>query len=95
VDQVQEADAEPAIAFCVRDDEPEVGFDQTRQRRLVAILLDAAAELALLVHGQARQLGDFAEIRAERAGVVFAARHVRESTTVFSLLMRLDEIGGR
>jgi len=56
VDEIEERDAEAAIPFGVRHDESQVGFDETRDGRLIGVVPDARAERALFVGGQTRQL---------------------------------------
>src|SRR5206468_409340 len=81
VDEVEERDAQTAIAFGVADHEAEVRFDQPQQRRVIAIALNACAEIALLVDRESRQLGDFAKVSPQRARVAVALgmplRHVK------------------
>ncbi len=66
VDEIEERHAEAAIPFRVRDDEAQIGFDEPRDRGLVAVGADARAERALLVDRQARQLPDRAQVRGKR-----------------------------
>ena len=62
VDQVEERDAEAAVALRVRDHEPEVGLDEPLDGRAVPVGLDAQPELALFFGRQARQLRDFLQV---------------------------------
>ena len=55
VDEVQEGEAEAAVALGVGDHEAEVGLHQPLQRLLVA-LLDAAAQHLLVVRAQGLEL---------------------------------------
>ena len=66
VNEIEKRDAEAAIPLGEADDEAKVGFDEPRQRRLVAVALDAEAEVALFLDGQARQLRDLPQVRCER-----------------------------
>ena len=69
VNQVEEGDAEPPVPLGEGDDEPQVGFDQARDRCFVAVVVDAMRERALLVDGQPRQLRDLAQVSRQRARV--------------------------
>src|SRR4051812_46539177 len=74
MDEIEVLHTEPAITFCVRDDEPQIGFDQTGERRFVAIALDPRADLAFFFCGQPRESGDFAQVGRQRAAVVASGR---------------------
>src|SRR5207245_10433859 len=74
VNQIEKGHAESAVALRVADDEPEIAFDQARKRGVVSLALDALAEIALLVGGEARQLGDLPQVRRERARVALHQR---------------------
>jgi hypothetical protein len=64
----------PRYRFGEADDEPKVGFDESRERRLVSLALNAEPEVSLFLGGQARQLRDLAQIRRERAWLTLARR---------------------
>ena len=74
VNEIEKRDAEAAIPFGEAHDEAEVGFDQARHRRLIAVALNTVPELALFLDGQARQLRDLAQIRRERTRLTLARR---------------------
>ena len=74
VNQIEEGHAKTAVPLRVTDHEPEVGFHQPRDRRLVPLPLNPRAQLALLVNGQPRQLPDLSQVRSQRTRIVAACR---------------------
>ena len=83
VNQIEKRHAEVAIALGVRDDEAQVRLARASARASSSDeLLDAAAELALLVDRQAGELRDLAQIRLQRRRIRrerFDPAHARDT----------------
>src|SRR5204863_8963942 len=81
--QIEERDAVAAVPLGVRHDEAQIGFDELRDGVVIVALPDARAERALFVDRQARELGNFSEVGAERSGIFIAPCHAWSLHHVF------------
>jgi len=70
VNEIEEGHAKPAVALGVADDKSEVAFDEPAERRLIAVGLDAAGQLAFFFRRQTREFRNGTEIRPQRISIV-------------------------